>query len=68
MVEDWTAEVVGRMHRLRISNSQLAQRAGTSPTYLSTVLNGHKGSEEMKDKIFKALDSLEAEIMESENR
>lgn len=38
--EDWTAEVVGRMHRCRISNLQLAEECGYSAAYLSTVLSG----------------------------
>ena len=38
--EDWTVDVVGRMHRLRITNLALAERSGYSAAYLSTVLNG----------------------------
>lgn len=64
MLENWTADVVGRMHRLKITGPQLAERAGTSNTYLSTVLNGHKGSPEMKEKILAALEALEAEQAE----
>lgn len=62
MLEDWTADVVGRMHRLKITGPQLAARVGTSNTYLSTVLNGHKGSDGMKEKILQALDAIEAEL------
>lgn len=51
--EDWTADVVGRMHKYRVSNSELAARCvyketgdgvvkSYSPAYLSTVLNGKK--------------------------
>ena len=64
LLESWTADVVGRMHRLKITGPQLAERVGTSNTYLSTVLNGHKGSDEMKEKILRALDELEAELAE----
>lgn len=66
--EDWTAEVVGRMHKLRITNVQLAKECGYSAAYLSTVLNGRKEfeSEESKSKtkntIFTALSQLESEL------
>ncbi len=66
--EDWTADVVGRMHRFRIKNEQLAQECGYSSAYLSTVLNGNKdlsekGKGETKDRIFKALERIESRIL-----
>lgn len=66
--EDWTADVVGRMHRFKIKNEQLAQECGYTAAYLSTVLNGKKelsdkGKEETKDKIFKALERIESRIL-----
>ena len=62
MLEDWTADVVGRMHKARITGVQLAKRAGMSNAYLSMVLNGHKGNEDTKCKILVALQELEAEV------
>lgn len=66
--EDWTADVVGRMHRCRITNEQLARECGYSATYLSVVLNGKKelsdkGKESTKDTIFKALERIESRIL-----
>lgn len=66
--EDWTADVVGRMHRFKIKNEQLAQECGYSAAYLSTVLNGNKclsekGKEDTKDRIFKALEKIESRIL-----
>lgn len=66
--EDWTADVIGRMHRCKISNIQLANECGYTPAYLSTVLNGNKdlsekGKEETKDRIFKALERIESKIL-----
>lgn len=58
---DWTAEVVGRMHHAKITGLQLAERAGITNAYLSTVLNGHKGTDDTKQRIIAALESLEAE-------
>ena len=52
----WTADVVGRMHRYRITNIELADRCvykitddgekkSYSPQYISAILNGKKGFE-----------------------
>lgn len=60
LLEDWTAEVVGRMHKAQITGKQLAEKAGITNAYLSTVLNGHKGTEGTKQRIITALEELEA--------
>ena len=50
---DWTAEVAGKMHKYKITNSELASRCvykvdgngeekSYSAAYLSTVMNGNK--------------------------
>ena len=67
--EDWTADVVGRMHRCRISNVQLAEECNYSAAYLSTVLNGNKvfendeAKEKTKDRIMDGLARLESKIL-----
>lgn len=61
MLEDWTAEVVGRMHKAGVTGKQLAEKAGITNAYLSTVLNGHKGNEDTQRRIFAALQELEAQ-------
>ena len=58
--EDWTAEVVGRMHSVRITGQQLAEECGYSAAYVSTILNGKKPAlEQTKERIFQALERLE---------
>ena len=67
--EDWTADIVGRMHRCRISNVQLAEECNYSAAYLSTVLNGNKvfendeAKEKTKDRIMEGLARLESKIL-----
>lgn len=62
--EDWTAEVAGQMHKYRISNIDLAEKCGYSPSYLSTVMNGNKAfqddysAEKTKDRIQSSLKRL----------
>ena len=64
MLEEWTAEVTGRMHRARITGQQLAAECGYSAAYLSTVLNGKKGNEDTKQRIFQALERLETNAVD----
>lgn len=72
--EDWTAHVVGQMHKYKISNRELAARCfdpttrkrGYSPAYLSTVLNGHKelseaGEAKTRSIILAALEDIISE-------
>lgn len=42
MNEDWAAEVVGRLHRLNVTQKELAKRCDYTPSYLSMLLNGKK--------------------------
>ena len=52
---DWTAEVVGQMHKYGIKGGELAKAAGFSSAYLSLMLNGHKKSERARVAIINAL-------------
>lgn len=69
--EHWTVEVVGFMHKYRITNKELADKCGLAAPYISTVLNGKKvfASEKSKERlvkrIFSALKELERERLES---
>ena len=68
MNEPWTANVVGRLHRYGISQTELARKCDYAPQYLSQILNGKKifSTEESKLKarrtIFAGLNQLEKEI------
>lgn len=42
MPEQWTAEIIGKMHLNCITCKQLAKQLGYNPKYVSTVLNGHR--------------------------
>lgn len=69
MPENWTAEVVGRMHVARITQRALAKECGYSEAYVSEVLNSRrdKGSEQTKMNIYAALERLEAAHSASED-
>lgn len=42
MNEAWTADIVGRLHRVNMTQVEFAYRCGITPEYLSMVLNGKK--------------------------
>ena len=60
MSENWTAEVVGRMHVARITGRALAKECGYSEAYVSEVLNSRRGTEKTKENVLAALARLEA--------
>ena len=66
--EEWTADVVSRMHRYRISKKELASKCHYSLTYLSLVLNcvkefsSEKAKERTKSHILECLGAIESEI------
>lgn len=66
--EEWTADIIGRMHRYRISKKELASKCHYSLTYLSLVLNCIKefSSERAKNRtkthILKCLSEIENDI------
>ena len=64
MSDAWTAEVVGRMHVARITGQMLAKECGYCSTYVSSVLNGNRGTARTKQKILEALGRLEKRRLE----
>ena len=68
MNEPWTANVVGRLHRYGISQTELARKCDYAPQYLSQILNGKKefstyeSKAKVKRIIFDALSALEKEV------
>lgn len=58
MPAQWTANVVGEMHLMRISKRQLAEQMGVTPEYVSMVLNGHREPEGAESRFRDALNRL----------
>ena len=58
MPPKWTAEVVGQMHLLGITEKQLAERAGLCLSYLSEILHGRRQPKHAEQKVRQALESL----------
>lgn len=42
MNEEWTAEIVGKLHQFNMTHKEFAKRCGYTAGYLSTILHGKK--------------------------
>lgn len=58
MPEQWTADLVGKMHLNCITAKQLADKLGYNPKYVSAVLNGHRKPKKAEQAFRTALDEL----------
>lgn len=58
MLAQWTGDFVGRMHRNKVTITQLAQEMGVTREYLSMILNGHREPKEIEQRMNDALDNL----------
>lgn len=62
MLAQWISDLVGKMHRWRISKKRLAEYLGVTPEYVSMVLNGHREPANAKEKFNAAVDAIIAEM------
>lgn len=66
--EDWTCDVISRLHRIRVSQATFAEKCGYTPQYVSMVLNGKQefstenAKKQTKDRMLACLEALEQEI------
>lgn len=58
MPEQWTADIIGKMHLNCITAKQLAEKLGYNSKYVSAVLNGHRKPKSAEQSFKKALDEL----------
>ena len=57
MPSEWSAEIVAQMHMKRITGKKLAELTGYTEQYISQLLNGHKDTEQARERIEAALRS-----------
>lgn len=62
MLAQWIAELVGQMHKWKISKKRLAAYLGVTPEYVSMVLNGHREPAGAEEKFRKAVDDIIASM------
>lgn len=58
MLAQWTGDFVGRMHRHKVTITQIAQEMGVTREYLSMILNGHREPQGIEKRLNDALDSV----------
>ena len=58
MPEQWTGDLVCRMHLHRIPQKRLAEALGVTPEYVSMVLNGHRTPPGAQARFSAALERL----------
>ena len=55
MLAQWIGDVIGEMHKNKITASELANEIGWHPKYLSAILNGHRSPKNAEQKVKQAL-------------
>lgn len=55
MPAQWTADLIGQMHLLKIHKKRLAAELGVTPEYVSMVLNGRRDPPGAEEKFRRAL-------------
>lgn len=62
MLAQWICDLVGKMHKWKISKKALAEYLGVTPEYVSMVLNGHREPVGAAEKFNAAVDALIAQL------
>ncbi|MGN0452119.1 MAG: helix-turn-helix domain-containing protein [Acutalibacteraceae bacterium] len=60
-MEQWIANVVGKMHINKITQTELAKKMGVTNDYIWMILNGKKTPKGAETRINDAIDSILAE-------
>lgn len=58
MAEQWTADIVAKLHLFGITRRELADELGVTAQYVTMVLNGKKSSAGMEERMASAINSI----------
>ena len=58
MLAQWIGDFVGRMHRNKVTITQISQELGLTREYLSLILNGHREPPGAEQRLNDALDRV----------
>lgn len=58
MLAQWIGDFVGKMHRHRVTITQVSQEMDVSREYLSMILNGHREPADIAERMNDALDRI----------
>lgn len=65
MPAQWTCDLVGQMHKEKVTKTQLAEELGVTREYVSMVLNGHREPADAKNRFEGALNRIIAQKEEA---
>lgn len=58
MPENWTGELIGKMHNANVTYDDLAAELGWGKAYLSMILNGKRNPQGAKERLFSAFERV----------
>ena len=58
MLAQWIGDFVGKMHRHKVTITQISQELGLTREYLSLILNGHREPPGAEQRLNDALDRV----------
>lgn len=58
MLEEWTGEIVGKMHYNKITCMELAKKLGVTKSYVSMILNGSRKPKQANIRLNTAIDEI----------
>lgn len=58
MKEEWTGELIGKMHNNNVTYEQLAQELNWTKGYISMILNGGRSPEGAREKLEEAYNMI----------
>lgn len=61
MPEEWTGNLIGKMHNNRITFDALAEKLGVTKSYISMILNGTRKPAGARERLEAAVNELLAE-------
>lgn len=56
-MDEWTGDLVGRMHNARISQQDIANELGVTKAYVSMVLNGARKPPNARERLETAFEA-----------
>lgn len=65
MPAQWTGDIIGQMHLIGTTSSELSKQLGYNPKYVSAILNGKRSPKGAEEKFRKALQEIKMKKGES---
>ena len=67
MPEEWTGELIGKMHNANVTYYDLANEIGCGKAYISMLLNGKRNPKDARERLCSAFDRVIEKRKEDES-